>query len=90
MKFGHHGVNHPVRDERTKRIIITSQNHGFAVDEKTLPADADVLFRNCNDATVEGIMHRKVPLLTAQFHPEANPGPKDAEWIFDEFLGLIK
>ncbi|MBN2352582.1 MAG: glutamine-hydrolyzing carbamoyl-phosphate synthase small subunit [Spirochaetales bacterium] len=90
MKFGHHGVNHPVRDERTKRVIITSQNHGFAVDEKTLPKDADVLFRNCNDGTVEGLAHRKLPLITAQFHPEANPGPKDAEWIFDEFLGLIQ
>jgi carbamoyl-phosphate synthase small subunit len=90
MKFGHHGVNHPVRDERTRRVIITSQNHGFAVDEKTIPGDADVLFRNCNDGTIEGIIHRKLPLITAQFHPEAAPGPRDAEWIFDEFLGLIR
>jgi carbamoyl-phosphate synthase small subunit len=90
LKFGHHGVNNPVRDERTKRIIITSQNHGFAVDESTLPESVRVLFRNCNDDTVEGIMHDKLPILTAQFHPEAAPGPKDAEWIFDEFLKLIK
>jgi carbamoyl-phosphate synthase small subunit len=90
LKFGHHGINNPVRDERTKRVIITSQNHGFAVDESTLPDSVRVLFRNCNDNTVEGIMHEKLPIITAQFHPEAAPGPKDAEWIFDEFLKLIK
>jgi carbamoyl-phosphate synthase small subunit len=89
MKFGHHGINHPVRDERTKRVIITSQNHGFGVDEKTLPADVEVLFRNVNDKSVEGIIHRKLPLLTAQFHPESAPGPRDSLWIFKEFLDLI-
>ncbi|HEQ71499.1 MAG TPA: carbamoyl-phosphate synthase small subunit [Spirochaetia bacterium] len=89
MKFGHHGVNHPVRDERTRRVMITSQNHGFSVDEKTLPADAEVLFRNVNDDSIEGIIHTKLPILSAQFHPESAPGPKDAEWIFKEFLNLI-
>ncbi len=89
MKFGHHGVNHPVRDERNRRVFITSQNHGFAVKEETIPRDVDVLFRNCNDDTVEGIIHQRLPLLTAQFHPEAAPGPKDSGWIFDEFLKLI-
>ncbi len=89
MKFGHHGINHPVRDERTKRVIITSQNHGFGVDEKSLPKDVEVLFRNVNDGSVEGIIHKKMPLLTAQFHPESAPGPKDSLWIFKEFLDLI-
>ncbi len=89
MKFGHHGINHPVRDERTRRVIITSQNHGFGVDEKSLPKDVEVLFRNVNDDSVEGIIHKKLPLLTAQFHPESAPGPKDSLWIFKEFLDLI-
>jgi carbamoyl-phosphate synthase small subunit len=89
MKFGHHGVNHPVRDERTKRVIITSQNHGFAIKEETLPKQVNVLFRNVNDNTVEGIIHTKLPVITAQFHPESTPGPKDAEWIFNEFMDLI-
>lgn len=89
MKFGHHGVNHPVRDERSKRVLITSQNHGFAVAEENLPPQIEVLFRNCNDNTVEGIIHQKLHLLTAQFHPEAAPGPYDAKWIFDDFLKLI-
>ncbi|RPJ09794.1 MAG: carbamoyl-phosphate synthase small subunit [Spirochaetaceae bacterium] len=89
MKFGHHGINHPVRDERTKKVLITSQNHGFGVDEKTLPADVDVLFRNVNDNTIEGIIHKKLPLISAQFHPESSPGPRDSVWIFKEFLSLI-
>ncbi|MBN1523715.1 MAG: glutamine-hydrolyzing carbamoyl-phosphate synthase small subunit [Spirochaetales bacterium] len=89
MKFGHHGVNHPVRDERTRRVLITSQNHGFGVDEKSLSSDIDVLFRNVNDNTIEGIIHKKLPILTAQFHPEAAPGPKDSLWIFREFLEKI-
>lgn len=89
MKFGHHGVNHPVRDERNKRVIITSQNHGFAVDEKSIPKDVDVLFRNVNDKSIEGIIHKKLPIITAQFHPESAPGPTDSLWIFKEFLNLI-
>jgi len=89
MKFGHHGVNHPVRDERNKKVIITSQNHGFAIDEKSIPKDVDVLFRNVNDQSIEGIIHRKLPIITAQFHPESAPGPKDSLWIFKEFLNLI-
>jgi len=89
MKFGHHGVNHPVRDERLRRVLITSQNHGFAVAEESLPPQIEILFRNCNDNTVEGIIHQKLPLLTVQFHPEAAPGPYDAKWIFDEFLKFI-
>ena len=89
MKFGHHGINNPVRDEKTGMVIVTSQNHGFAVDDKTLPPNVDVRFRNANDRTVEGIVHRKLPLYTVQFHPEAAPGPRDALWIFRDFVNLV-
>jgi carbamoyl-phosphate synthase small subunit len=86
MKFGHHGVNHPVRDELTKRVFVTSQNHGFAVDETTLPEDATVWFRNANDKTIEGLMASDLRVATSQFHPEACPGPEDAAWIFTKFI----
>ena len=89
MKFGHHGVNHPVRDEFTKRVFVTSQNHGFIVDESSLPDDIDIWFRNANDNTIEGIRHRTLPVLCAQFHPEAAPGPRDTTWIFKEFLDVL-
>lgn len=90
MKFGHHGVNHPVRDERTRRVFVTSQNHGFVVDEKTLPEDVEVWFRNANDRTIEGILHKRLPVMSAQFHPEAAPGPHDSSWIFKEYLDALK
>jgi carbamoyl-phosphate synthase small subunit len=89
MKFGHHGVNNPVRDETTTMVQVTSQNHGFAVAEETLPTDCFVRFRNANDHTVEGIENKKLRILTAQFHPEAAPGPRDSLWIFSSFLELI-
>ncbi|NCN04861.1 MAG: glutamine-hydrolyzing carbamoyl-phosphate synthase small subunit [Spirochaetales bacterium] len=89
MKFGHHGINHPVRDERTKRVFVTSQNHGFAVDEKSLPKEAEVWFRNANDGTNEGIYSDSLALYTAQFHPESAPGPYDSHWIFKAFLNAI-
>ncbi len=89
MKFGHHGVNHPVRDELTKKVFVTSQNHGFAVDEASLPADVGVWFRNANDNTVEGIYHKTRNIKCAQFHPEAAPGPHDSTWIFQSFLDAI-
>jgi carbamoyl-phosphate synthase small subunit len=90
MKFGHHGVNHPVRDELTKRVFVTSQNHGFAVDEKSLPSGAQVWFRNANDKTVEGLVYPKLRIATSQFHPEACPGPEDASWIFDSFIKTVR
>jgi carbamoyl-phosphate synthase small subunit len=79
-------VNHPVRDEESGKVFVTSQNHGFAVDEASLPDDVTVRFRNANDSSVEGISSRDHAVLTAQFHPEAAPGPHDCRWIFREFV----
>jgi carbamoyl-phosphate synthase small subunit len=91
LKFGHHGGNHPVRDERTGKVYITTQNHGFNVDIDTLDMkDIRVSFINLNDHTLEGLKHRKYPLFAVQFHPEAGPGPHDTMFLFDEFIDLIK
>ncbi len=90
MKFGHHGVNHPVRDELTGRVFVTSQNHGFDVDEASLPEEATIWFKNANDGTIEGVRIDDRSILTAQFHPEAAPGPRDSSWIFDEFVALAR
>jgi carbamoyl-phosphate synthase small subunit len=90
MKFGHHGINHPVRDERTKKVFVTSQNHGFAVEEDSLPNGTEVWFRNANDGSVEGLRNDGLKkVLSAQFHPESAPGPYDSHWIFEEFLKAI-
>lgn len=88
MTFGHHGCNHPVRDERTGQVQVTSQNHGFEVDGSSLPPGVIIRFRNANDGTVEGLSHDSLPLLSCQFHPEAAPGPRDSLWIFDEFVHM--
>ena len=90
MTFGHHGLNHPVRDEKNGRVLITSQNHGFAVDEKTLPPGCEVSFRHVNDGTVEGIEDEGRGLFSVQHHPEAAPGPSDSAWVFDSFLKTLK
>lgn len=89
LKFGHHGLNHPVRDEETKKVYISSQNHGFAVEDD-LPEGLEVWMRNANDGTVEAIRHREKPIAAVQFHPEAAPGPRDTLWIFDEFIRIAK
>ncbi len=86
LKFGHRGANHPVADLRTNTVAITSQNHGFAVDAQTLPTDVEATHRNLNDGTLEGFRHRTLPILAAQFHPEAAPGPHDANALFEEFI----
>ena len=90
MKFGHHGVNHPVRDERTKKVQVTSQNHGFVVDHDSLPKEVKIWFTNANDGSVEGIYHESLPVMSCQFHPEAAPGPHDSSWIFQEFIDRAK
>lgn len=90
MKFGHHGVNHPVRDEFTGKVFVTSQNHGFMIDEATLPGEVEVWFKNANDKSIEGIRHKTLPVMCAQFHPEAAPGPRDSSWIFDEFVESVR
>ncbi|MFP4363173.1 MAG: glutamine-hydrolyzing carbamoyl-phosphate synthase small subunit [Spirochaetia bacterium] len=90
MKFGHHGANHPVRDEFTKSVFVTSQNHGFVVTNKSIPKNVDIWFSNANDGSVEGIRHKELPVMCVQFHPEAAPGPYDATWIFDDFITCAK
>lgn len=91
LKFGHHGGNHPVRDERAKKVYITTQNHGFNIDDETLKRDdIEVTFINLNDHTIEGLKHKKYPLFSVQFHPEAGPGPHDTRWLFDEFLEMVR
>lgn len=89
LKYGHRSHNQPVRRVGTDTCFITSQNHGFAVDDTTLPADWEPLFVNMNDGTNEGIRHRTKPFFSAQFHPEASSGPKDTEFLFDEFISLL-
>ncbi len=86
LKFGHRGANHPVKDLQTGHVAITSQNHGFAVDGSALPEDLEATHRNLNDGTLEGFRHRRLPILAAQFHPEAAPGPHDANVLFHGFL----
>jgi carbamoyl-phosphate synthase small subunit len=89
LKYGHRSHNQPVRQADTNRCFITSQNHGFALDTATLPEEWEALFTNMNDDTNEGIRHKSKPFFSAQFHPEASSGPKDTEFIFDEFIKLL-
>jgi carbamoyl-phosphate synthase small subunit len=89
LKFGHRGANHPVRDNLSGRVHITAQNHGYAVDGAGLPASVQVSHEHLNDGTIEGLMHRDVPLLTIQYHSEASPGPLDNMYLFERFLELI-
>jgi len=91
LKFGHHGANHPVRDEATGRIEITSQNHNFCVDPASLGGDeVEITHLNLNDGSVEGIRHRKLPIYAVQFHPEASPGPHDSQRLFRRLRELIE
>lgn len=89
LKFGHRGANHPVLNTKNGKVLITSQNHGYAVNAETLPEYTEVTYKNINDNTVEGFEHRKIPLKCVQFHPEAGPGPEDAKIIFQEWVNSV-
>jgi len=91
LKFGHRGGNQPVKHLPTGKVAITSQNHGFAVDERSVNSDLiEITQINLNDRTVEGMKHKKLPIFSVQYHPEASPGPHDADFLFDEFRSLIE
>ncbi len=91
LKYGHRGANQPVKDLATGKVFITSQNHGYAVDEKSLKsADAEIRFTNANDFTCEGVDYKSIPAFSVQFHPEACGGPEDTEFLFDRFIGLME
>jgi len=89
LKFGHRGSNQPVHDLETGKVLITSQNHGFAIDASSFPTDMKVTQINLNDKTVEAFKHKKHPIISIQYHPEASPGPHDAANIFDQFCEML-
>jgi len=90
LKFGHRGGNQPVMDLTTRKVEITSQNHGFCVDKDSLPDDVETTHVNLNDQTSEGLRHKTLPMFTVQYHPEAAPGPHDAQYLFQRFIDLMK
>jgi len=89
LRYGHRGQNQPCIDTSTSLCYLTSQNHGYAIDEKTLPKNWNVTFRNLNDDSVEGIEHKSLPFFSVQFHPEASPGPIDTMWLFEKFYQML-
>ncbi|MCK4840431.1 MAG: glutamine-hydrolyzing carbamoyl-phosphate synthase small subunit [Methylococcales bacterium] len=89
MKFGHHGANHPVQEKTTGRVMISSQNHGFAVDEKTLPDNIKATYHSLFDGSLQGIERTDCPAMSFQGHPEASPGPHDVESLFDQFIDMM-
>ena len=90
LKYGHHGGNQPVKELATGHVEITAQNHGFAVDVDSLGGEVELTHVNLNDRTVEGMAHKTLPVFSVQYHPEASPGPHDAGYLFDRFIGLMK
>jgi carbamoyl-phosphate synthase small subunit len=89
MKFGHHGANHPVQDLDSEQVMITSQNHGFAVDEASLPANMRATHKSLFDSSLQGIHRTDKPAFSFQGHPEASPGPHDVAPVFDHFIELM-
>ena len=89
MKFGHHGANHPVQDLQSKKVFITSQNHGFAVDDQNLPNQVEVTHQSLFDNTIQGIKIKNIPAFSFQGHPEASPGPSEMSYLFDRFISLM-
>jgi carbamoyl-phosphate synthase small subunit len=89
LKFGHRGANQPVLNKQTNQVEITTQNHGFAVSLDTLPRDLEPTHLNLNDGTLEGMRHRRWPLFSVQYHPEASAGPHDSTYLFEEFRKMI-
>lgn len=90
LKFGHHGGNQPVMDLKTGKVEITTQNHGFAVDVDSIGSDMELTHLNLNDRTVEGMRHRRLPIFSIQYHPEASPGPHDARYLFERFVEMLR
>jgi carbamoyl-phosphate synthase small subunit len=90
MKFGHHGANHPVQDLDSGRVMITSQNHGFAVDPATLPANVRITHKSLFDGTLQGFTRTDRPAFCFQGHPEASPGPRDVSYLFDRFVAMMQ
>jgi carbamoyl-phosphate synthase small subunit len=90
LKFGHRGANQPVLNHQTKRVEITTQNHGFAVEAESLPAALEVTHLNLNDGTIEGMRHREFPAFCVQYHPEASAGPHDSSYLFEQFRQIMR
>jgi carbamoyl-phosphate synthase small subunit len=90
MKFGHRGSNHPVKDLLTGKVSLSSQHHGYTVNEQSIEqTDLEITHLALNDGTIEGLQHKQYPAFTVQYHPEASPGPEDANYLFDRFMSMI-